>query len=54
MAVSVLRLFIAGSWVGLQCVIEAFPGHTHLLFILNYTGLVYKFDPFVDKLALIK
>ena len=52
MAVSVLRLFIAGPWVGLQCVVEAFPGHTHLLFILKYTGLVYKFYLFVDKLNL--
>ena len=28
-AVSVLCLFLTVSWVGLQCVIVAFPGHTH-------------------------
>ena len=31
MTVSVLRLFIMVPRVGLQCVIVAFPGHTHLL-----------------------
>ena len=29
-AVSVLCLFLVVSWVGLQCVIVAFPGHIHL------------------------
>ena len=29
---SVLCLFLAVLWVGLQCVIVAFPNHTHLLF----------------------
>ena len=29
-----LCLFLTVSWVGLQCVIEAFPGHTYL--ILRY------------------
>ena len=28
--VSVLWLFLTVPWVGLQCVIVAFPGHTHL------------------------
>ena len=28
----VLRLFLAVPWVGLQCVIVVFPGHTRLLF----------------------
>ena len=30
--VSVLWHFLAVPWVGLQCVIEVFPDHTHLLF----------------------
>ena len=25
------RLFLTVSWVGLQCVFVAFPGHIHLL-----------------------
>ena len=29
---SVLCLFLGVPWVGLQCVTEAFPGHSHLLF----------------------
>ena len=29
---SVLCLFLAVLWVGLQCVIVAFPSHTHLPF----------------------
>ena len=29
-AVSVLCLFLMVPWVGLQCVIVAFPGHTRL------------------------
>ena len=28
----VLYLFLAMSWVGLQCVIVVYPGHTHLIF----------------------
>ena len=32
MAVIVLCLFLTVPWVGLQFVIVAFPGHTHLLF----------------------
>ena len=28
--VSVLLLFLAMPWVGVQCVIVAFPDHTHL------------------------
>ena len=31
MAVSVPYLFLAMPWVCLQCVIVAFPGHTHLI-----------------------
>ena len=31
--VNVLRLFFAVRWVGLQCVIVVFLGHTHLLYI---------------------
>ena len=29
---SVLCLFLTVLWVGLQCVIVAFPSHTHLIF----------------------
>ena len=47
MAVSVLLFLLAGPCLG---AIEAFPGHTHLLFILKYPGSIYKFDPIVDKL----
>ena len=31
-AVRVLGLFLVASWVGLQCMIPHFPGHTCLLF----------------------
>ena len=31
MAVSVLCLLLVVLWIGLQCVIVAFPGHTHFL-----------------------
>ena len=31
-AVGFLYLFLVVQWVGLQCVIVAFPGHIHLLF----------------------
>ena len=31
--VNVLRLLLAVSWVGLQCVIMVFPDHTHLFFL---------------------
>ena len=34
-AVSVLCLFLTVMWVGLQCVIVTFPGHTHLLYNLR-------------------
>ena len=30
--IDVLWLFLTAPWVGLQCVIVAFPDHTHLLF----------------------
>ena len=33
--VSVLCLFLVVLWVGLQCVILTFPGHTHLLFSMR-------------------
>ena len=32
MAVIVLCLFLMVPWFDLECVIVAFPGHTHLLF----------------------
>ena len=32
MTVSVLWLFLAVSWVSMQCVIVVFPDHTYLLF----------------------
>ena len=32
--VNVLCLFLAVPWFGLQCVIEEFPDHAHLLFAL--------------------
>ena len=31
MTVGILCLFLTMPWVGLQCVIVAFPGHTHFL-----------------------
>ena len=37
MAVSVLRLFLTVTWVGLLSVIVTFHGHSHLLF---YSGQV--------------
>ena len=35
MTVSVLWLLLRPPWVGVQCVIVVFPGHTHLLFCLS-------------------
>ena len=32
-----LCLFLTMSWVGLQCVLVAFPGHTYLFFEVHYT-----------------
>ena len=32
-----LCLFFTMSWVGLQCVIVAFPGHTYSFFKVHYT-----------------
>ena len=32
MTINVLCLFLMVPWVGLQCVIVAFPSHIHLLF----------------------
>ena len=40
LAVSVLCLFLTVPWVGLQCVIVAFPGHSHLLFTVEKFGNV--------------
>ena len=42
MVVNALSPFLTVPWVGLQCVIVAFPGHTHLLF-LKITGGGAKF-----------
>ena len=39
MTVSVLCLFFTVPWAGLQCVIMAFPGHTHLFLYLKPTGM---------------
>ena len=30
--INVLWLFLTVPWVGMQCMIMVFPGHTHLLF----------------------
>ena len=35
-AVSGLCFFLTVPWVGLQCVIGAFPGHTHILFVIPH------------------
>ena len=37
---NVLCLFLMVQWVGLQCVIAVFPGHTHLLFYELELGYV--------------
>ena len=44
MAVIILRFFLMSPKVGLQCVIVAFPGHTHLLLIRLSTGCFQKFQ----------
>ena len=41
MNVSVLLLFLMMAWVSLQCVIEAIPDHTHLLFFYIYKLIKY-------------
>ena len=33
--INFLLLFLTVTWVDLQCVIEVFPDHTHLLFVPN-------------------
>ena len=44
--VNLLWLFLTVPWIGLKCVIEVFPYHTHLLFALIYMILVHKsIDP---------
>ena len=35
MTVNILCLFLTVLWVGLQCVIVAFSGHTHFLFVFG-------------------
>ena len=32
-AINVMWLFLTAPWIGLQCVIVAFPNHTRLLFV---------------------
>ena len=44
MAVGDLYLFLKVSWVGLQRVIVAFPGHIHLLLVIFF----YFFQPFTE------
>ena len=57
MAVSVLWPFLTVQWVGLQCVIVAFPGHAHLFFELlsfkeiNYMVLHHQFNQFVKPVT---
>ena len=36
-AVSVVCFSLTVPWVGLQCVLVAIPGHTHLLFDKTFT-----------------
>ena len=36
--VNILWLFLTVPWVGLQCVIVAFPGYTHLLFNEDFSN----------------
>ena len=38
----VLCLFLTVPWVGMQCVIVAFPDHTHLLFSAEESAVVDK------------
>ena len=40
--VNVLWLFITVTWVGLQCVIVVIPGHTHLLFVICPTEILFR------------
>ena len=37
MTAGVLWLFLTASWVGLQCVIVVFSGHTHLLLDITWS-----------------
>ena len=52
MAVSINCLFLTVPWVGLQRVIMAFPGHTHLLFVCVF--FYHIFFQRVYGLSLIK
>ena len=44
--VSALWLFLTMPWAGLQCVIMAFPGHTHFLSVkeVSYKGTALYFN----------
>ena len=35
--VCVMCIFLTGPWVGQQCVMFAFSGHTHCLYILGHS-----------------
>ena len=39
MTVSILCLLLTVLWVGMQCEIVTFPGHTHLLFMLSLSSI---------------
>ena len=43
MIVSVLWLFLAVSWTDLQSVIVVFPGHSHLLSVVNRVNTTHIF-----------
>ena len=36
--INVLRRFLTVPWVGLQCVMVVFHDHTHLLFVMLFSG----------------
>ena len=38
--VSILCLFLTVPWVGMQCVIVVFPGHTHFFMLYVYINLI--------------
>ena len=43
MTVSILWLFLIVLWVGLQCVVDVFLGHTNLLLQMLYRNLLAVF-----------
>ena len=49
MAVISLRLFTTVPWVGLQCVIVAYSGHTHLHF-----AIVLRFHRLMEMVCISK